>query len=57
MYACRGRIELADALTLLVLAWALRGDGPLAWERVALLLGVLRLCRSTAVEWFWARRF
>ncbi|MFJ6382656.1 hypothetical protein ACIQI7_21975 [Kitasatospora sp. NPDC092039] len=43
-------------LAVFALAWAMYADDPIAWERVALILGLLRTCRSSGVEWFWARR-
>ncbi|MET8698293.1 hypothetical protein ABZW10_05375 [Kitasatospora sp. NPDC004723] len=53
--ATRGRAQLDAVLALFVLAWALRAGSSIEWERVALIIGLLRACRATGVEWFWAR--
>ncbi|WP_158071858.1 hypothetical protein [Kitasatospora sp. CB01950] len=40
-------------LVVPVLVWAVSAAGPIEWERAALVLGLLRLCRDAYVEWSW----
>ncbi|GLW58653.1 hypothetical protein [Kitasatospora phosalacinea] len=55
--AWRGAVQLHAILAPLVLAWALLSPAETEWARAALILGVLRMCRSTDIEWIRARRF
>ncbi|MGX4733233.1 hypothetical protein [Kitasatospora griseola] len=57
MRASRGAVQLHAVLAPLVLAWAMLSPAGDEWARAALILGVLRMCRSTGVEWIRARRF
>ncbi|MFJ4676832.1 hypothetical protein [Kitasatospora sp. NPDC088783] len=50
-------MQLHALLAPLVLAWALLSHAEAEWARAALILGVLRMCRSTGIEWIRARRF
>ncbi|MEU5385525.1 hypothetical protein [Kitasatospora cineracea] len=54
--AAHGRLQLDALLAVFALAWAMFVDRAIEWERVALILGLLRVCRATGVDWFWARR-
>ncbi|MFF0293412.1 hypothetical protein ACFYS8_24655 [Kitasatospora sp. NPDC004615] len=52
--AVRGAARLQALLVVPLLVWAVTAAGPIEWERTVLVLGLLRLCRDSYVEWFRA---
>ncbi|BAJ28104.1 MULTISPECIES: hypothetical protein [Kitasatospora] len=57
MRSWRAAAQLQALLAPLVLAWATLSPAEAEWARAALILGVLRMCRGTGVEWTLVRRF
>ncbi|WP_327073241.1 hypothetical protein OG196_14440 [Kitasatospora purpeofusca] len=55
-FASGGAVQLHAVLAPLVLAWALLSPTEAEWARAVLILGVLRMCRSTGVEWVRVHR-
>ncbi|MGW4380691.1 hypothetical protein [Kitasatospora sp. NPDC004531] len=49
--AVAGAVRLRALLAAPLLVWAVTAAGPIEWERAALVLGLLRLCRDAHVEW------
>lgn len=43
-------VRLNALLTIPVLAWAVTTDGPIGWERAALILALLRMSQDTQVS-------
>ena len=52
----RGAVQLHAVLAPLVLVWAVLSPAEAEWAHAALILGVLRMCRSTGFEWIRVRR-
>ncbi|MFJ6136529.1 hypothetical protein [Kitasatospora sp. NPDC092286] len=50
-------MQLHAVLAPLVLVWAVVSPTEAEWTRAVLILGVLRMCRSTGFEWVRFRRF
>ncbi|MCX4749178.1 hypothetical protein OG455_27360 [Kitasatospora sp. NBC_01287] len=56
MRVSRGAVQLHAVLAPLVLVWAVLSPAEAEWAHAALILGVLRMCRSTGFEWIRVRR-